>query len=49
MNPKVWIFSSLLMIGMALAGSDGDWFPWINFVGVVLFFVAVVGIEKAVK
>jgi hypothetical protein len=26
------------VIGLALAGSDGPWFPWPNMVGVLIFY-----------
>ena len=32
-----WIAVMLLVAGLALAGSDGAWFPWVNFAGLGLF------------
>jgi hypothetical protein len=33
-----WVEGGLLFIGLALAGSDGAWFPWLNLIGMGLFF-----------
>ena len=27
----------VFLIGLILAGSDGTWFPWVNFAGVIVF------------
>ena len=36
-----WIFGILFAAGIILAGSDGEWFPWINGAGLcVLALVA---------
>lgn len=32
----------LFMAGLILAGSDGEWFPWINFAGLGMIGVVVV-------
>ena len=31
-----WLAALLLIVGLALVGSDGLWFPWINLVGLVV-------------
>jgi len=31
-----WTLASLFTFGILLAGSDGDWFPWINFAGAAM-------------
>lgn len=37
MIAKSWIAGTLFIVGLALAGSDGSWFPWINFAGIFIF------------
>jgi hypothetical protein len=32
--------AGLLMGGLCLSGSDGEWFPWINCIGMVMFIGA---------
>lgn len=32
-----WILGALIFFGLALAGSEGEWFPWANLAGLVLF------------
>lgn len=36
-----FIMGALFAAGLLLAGSDGAWFPWLNFAGVFLFFLFV--------
>jgi hypothetical protein len=35
MMRAIWI-SILFTAGLLLAGSDGEWFPWANFAGILL-------------
>lgn len=35
-----WILGTIFFMGLALAGSEGDWFPWINIVGGLLLVIA---------
>jgi len=30
-----YIIATCFIAGLVLAGSDGDWFPWANFIGLV--------------
>lgn len=39
----------LFMGGLALAGSDSDWFPWVNLVGIGLFIAFGVIANRLVK
>ena len=32
-----WIGGLFFAVAMVLAGSDGDWFPWVNLAGLFLF------------
>jgi len=32
-----YITGIVFIVGLALAGSDGPYFPWINFAGAALF------------
>ncbi len=34
---RSWIASLLFSFGLIIAGSDGDWWPWFNLVGIVMF------------
>ncbi|MBE0598977.1 MAG: hypothetical protein IH614_17115 [Desulfuromonadales bacterium] len=34
-----WIEAFLLMLALVLAGADDAWFPWVNLLGLVIFFV----------
>lgn len=43
----MWIFGVMFAAGLCLAGSDGDWFPWINMVGMVM--IGIVGIFASCK
>jgi hypothetical protein len=40
MTAKKWgygiLFSLLFVAGLSLAGAEGDWFPWINLLGLHL-------------
>lgn len=33
-----WTVGFCFVFGLALAGSDGPWFPWPNVIGVLIFF-----------
>lgn len=35
----------LILTGLALAGSDGDWFPWANCGGLGVFILGVCGLQ----
>jgi hypothetical protein len=37
MKFKGFIFAMVFTFGLLLAGSDGEWFPWANFAGILLF------------
>lgn len=32
-----WTLGIMFALGLIIAGSDGGWFPWANFVGVLMF------------
>ena len=36
----MWIFGIMFATGLILAGSDGEWFPWVNLVGVAMIGAA---------
>ena len=36
MKFKGFIFAMVFTFGLLLAGSDGEWFPWANFAGILL-------------
>jgi hypothetical protein len=36
------------MLGLAMAGSDGVWFPWVNVAG-VLVFTAVYPLSRRIE
>jgi len=40
-----WIMGILFTSGILIAGSDGAWFPWVNFVGIGLLAI-MMGFEK---
>lgn len=42
MTFKSWTAGILFVLGLMLAGSDGDWFPWINFAGIFIFGLSAV-------
>jgi len=42
----IWISGGAFAVGIALAGSDGDWFPWINIAGVILIWASLWGLER---
>jgi len=49
---KDWILGTLFVIGILIAGSDGDWFPWFNIAGVFIvgiFMVAAIRIFSKEK
>lgn len=31
-----WMLGIMFALGLNLAGADGDWVPWINFVGILI-------------
>ena len=31
-----WTLGFMFALGLIIAGSDGEWFPWINFIGVLM-------------
>lgn len=35
-----WALGILFSIGLVIAGSDGDWFPWVNLSGLLLILSA---------
>ncbi|MCK9350874.1 MAG: hypothetical protein M0P44_06610 [Clostridiales bacterium] len=35
------VLAGLFLVGIVIAGSDGDWFPWVNLGGLALSGVAV--------
>lgn len=37
---------TFLFIGIIIAGSDGRYFPWINFVGLLIAFVGYIILEN---
>jgi hypothetical protein len=37
---------ALFMAGLILAGSDGEWFPWINFAGLGMMAIVVVAARE---
>jgi len=39
---KMFVLGAMFLFGLALAGSDGDWLPWHNFVGLGLLLVVAV-------
>ena len=40
------ILMVFLMIGLILCCNEGDWFPWLNFVGLAIATVAMLLINK---
>lgn len=34
-----WLLAALLMVGLALAGSEGPNFPWPNLAGITLMLI----------
>jgi hypothetical protein len=46
-----YLMALLLIAGMALAGSDGEWFPWVNLAGggIVGAFAVLAGRREARK
>ena len=40
-----WIMGILFTFGILIAGSDGAWFPWVNFAGIGLLGL-MLGFEK---
>jgi|GEM_PF-3138724 len=38
-----WTLGIIFSLGLIIAGSDGEWFPWINFFGVsMLGYVSII-------
>ena len=37
MKSIYWIIAILFTFGLLIAGSDGPWFPWFNFLGLAMF------------
>ena len=31
-----WPVGIIFSLGIVIAGADGEWFPWVNFVGVLM-------------
>lgn len=40
------LLAGLFLVGIVVAGSDGDWFPWINIGGLALSGVAVAVVNR---
>lgn len=41
-NLLFFTYGTIFAFGIILAGQDGPWFPWVNFIGLaMMFFVAV--------
>jgi hypothetical protein len=31
-----WTLGFMFALGLIIAGSDGEWFPWLNFIGILM-------------
>jgi hypothetical protein len=40
------LLAGLFLVGIVVAGSDGDWFPWVNLCGLALSGVAVLVVGR---
>ena len=40
------LLAGLFLAGIVIAGSDGDWFPWVNLCGLALSGVAVAVVNR---
>jgi hypothetical protein len=46
---KNWILGAMYGAGILIAGSDGNWFPWFNIAGVLMFGIVAIAAVRILK